>query len=64
VELLVNSIIGMVILIFDVGRGLLEWSDQALLSAAAMGTGAYLGTRIALAHYDRTVRARVVAGRS
>ena len=62
-ELLVNSIAGLVLLIFDVGRGLFAWSDDALLSAAAVGTGAYFGTRIALTRYDRTARSQAVPGR-
>lgn len=62
-ELLVNSIAGLVILIFDVVRGLFDSADEALLSAAAVAAGAYLGTRIALTRYDRVTRARAVPGR-
>ena len=52
-ELLVNSIAAWLILIFDVVRGLFEWADNALLAAAAVAFGAYLGTRMALTHFDR-----------
>ena len=62
-ELLVNSVAGLVLLVFDIGRGLFAWSDDALLSGAAVGTGAYLGTRIALTRYDRTVRSQALPGR-
>jgi len=55
-ELLISSIVGWVFLIFDAVRGLLEWSDKALLVAAAVGGGAYLGTRMALNRLDRPVR--------
>ena len=61
-ELLVNSVVGMVLLVFDIGRGLFAWSDDALVSAAAVGTGAYARTRIALTRYDRMVRSRAVPG--
>lgn len=62
-ELLVNSIVGWVILVFDVVRGLFEWSDQALLVAVAVAAGAYLGTRTALHHDDRSDRVRAVPER-
>jgi uncharacterized membrane protein YfcA len=62
-ELLVNSIAGVVILVFDLVRGLFEWSDKALLVAAAVAAGAYLGTRFALDRYDGPVRDRVVPER-
>ena len=62
-ELLLNSIAGLVILIFDGVLGLFDRSDNALLSAVAVSAGAYLGTRIALSHYDRVVRSRAVPGR-
>ena len=62
-ELLVNSIAGLVVLIFDAVLGLFAWSDDALLSAVAVAAGAYLGTRIALTRYDRVVRSRAVPGR-
>jgi uncharacterized membrane protein YfcA len=52
VELLVNSITGLLIFIFDLVRGLFEWADKALLAAAAVAIGAYLGTRMALTHFD------------
>jgi uncharacterized membrane protein YfcA len=51
-ELLVNSIAAWLILIFDVIRGLFEWADKALLAAAGVAIGAYLGTRMALTHFD------------
>ena len=59
-ELLVNSIVGWTILIFDGIRGLFEWADKALLVALAVAAGAYLGTRMALNHYDGPVRAQAV----
>lgn len=62
-ELLVNSIAGLIILIVDAGRGLFAWSDDALLAAVAVAAGAYFGTRIALTRYDRVVRSRAVPGR-
>ena len=51
-ELLVNSIIGWMILIVDSVRALFGWADKALLVAVAVAIGAYLGTRVALNHYD------------
>jgi hypothetical protein len=54
VELLVNSLIGMVLLVFDVVRGLFEWGDKALLVGVAVAAGAYFGTRAALAGHDRS----------
>ena len=51
-ELLVNSIAGWLILMFDLIRGLFEWADKALLVAAAVALGAYLGTRMALTRFD------------
>ena len=60
-ELLVNSMIGWALLIFGVVRGLLEWSDKALLAAAAVAAGAYLGTRLALNRFDGPVRGQAVA---
>lgn len=48
VELLVNSLIGMVLLVFDVIRGVFGWADKALLIGASVAAGAYLGTRSAL----------------
>jgi hypothetical protein len=62
-ELLVNSIAGLVLLMVDVVRGLFQSSDDALLAAAAVAAGAYVGTRIALTRYDRVVRSRAVPGR-
>ena len=59
-ELLVNSIAGLVILIFDLVRGFFEWSDKALLAAAGVAVGAYLGTRLALQHFDGPVASRAV----
>ena len=53
-ELLVNSLAGLVLLVFDVLRGLAEWGDKALLIGGAVGAGAYLGTRAALTRHDRT----------
>ena len=49
-ELLVNSIVGLVLLVFDVTRGLLDWADKALLIGAAVAAGTYLGMRMALTH--------------
>ena len=46
-ELLVNSLVGMVLLVFDVIRGLLGWGDKALLVGGAVAGGAYFGTRAA-----------------
>jgi uncharacterized membrane protein YfcA len=54
VELLVNSLIGLVLLVFGVFRGLLQWGDKALLVGVAVAVGAYLGTRAALTRHDRT----------
>jgi hypothetical protein len=48
-ELLVNSVVGLVLLVFDVVRGLLEWSGKAVLTGIAVAAGAYLGTLMALA---------------
>jgi hypothetical protein len=62
-ELLVNSIAGLVLLMVDVVRGLFQSSDDALLAAAAVAAGAYVGTQIALTRYDRVVRSRAVPGR-
>ena len=62
-ELLVNSILGWVILIFDGVRSLFGWADKALLVAVAVAVGAYLGTRMALNHYDGPVTARAVPER-
>jgi hypothetical protein len=59
-ELLVNSIAALLILIFDLLRSLFEWADKALLAAAAVAVGAYLGTRMALTHFD----GRPLSGRS
>ena len=56
-ELLVNSLIGMVLLVFDVIRGVFEWGDKALLIGAAAAAGAYLGTRTALTHHEQTTAA-------
>lgn len=56
-ELLVNSLIGLVLLVFDVIRGVFEWSDKALLLGGAVAAGAYLGTRTALNHHQRTTAA-------
>lgn len=61
-ELLVDSIAGLVILVFDAVRGLFDSADDALLAAVAVAAGAYLGTRIALTRYDRVVRGRAVPG--
>jgi hypothetical protein len=54
VELLVNSLIGLVLLVFGVFRGVLEWGDKALLAGVAVAAGAYFGTRAALARHDRS----------
>jgi hypothetical protein len=62
-EFLVNSMLGWAILIFGLVRGLFEWADKALLAAAAVAAGAYLGTRIALTRYDGPVRGRAIPGR-
>ncbi|MCA1841906.1 MAG: hypothetical protein LC792_01695 [Actinobacteria bacterium] len=60
-ELLVSSILPrLAILIFAVVRGLFEWADKALLAAAAVAIGAYLGARVALSHFDGAVRARSI----
>ena len=53
-ELLVNSLVGMVLLVFDVIRGLLEWGDKALLIGVAVAVGAYFGTRAAIGRSDRS----------
>jgi uncharacterized membrane protein YfcA len=47
-EALVNAVIGLVLLVFDVVRGLLEWSDKALVVGVAVAAGTYLGMRLAL----------------
>jgi uncharacterized membrane protein YfcA len=62
-ELLVNSVIGWGMLIIDGVRGLFEWADKALVVALAVAIGAYLGTRVALNHYDGPVPARAVPER-
>lgn len=49
-EALVNGLVGLVLLVFDVLRGLVEWGDKALLVGAAVAVGAYLGVRLALTH--------------
>ena len=56
-ELLVNSLIGMVLLIFDLVRGLFEWADKALLIGGAVAAGAYFGTRLALTRHHRSAPA-------
>ena len=56
-ELLVNSLIGMVLLVFDVIRGLFEWGDKALLIGVTVAAGAYYGTRAALTRHDHSVSA-------
>jgi hypothetical protein len=50
-ELVVNSIVGLVLLVFDVVQGLLGWADRALLTGAAVAVGTYLGMRFALTHH-------------
>ena len=50
-EFVVNSILGLVLLIFDVTRGLLGWADQTLLIGVAVAGGTYLGMRLALTHH-------------
>jgi hypothetical protein len=44
-ELLVNSIAGLLILIFDGARSVVERSNKALLAPPAVTVGAYVGTR-------------------
>ncbi|MCA1841908.1 MAG: hypothetical protein LC792_01705 [Actinobacteria bacterium] len=61
--LLVNWILFRVTLILAAVRGTFEWADQALLAAAAVAIGAYLGARIALTHYDGPIRGRAVTSR-
>ncbi len=56
-ELLVNSLIGMVLLVFDVIRGVFEWADKALLIGMAVAAGTYLGTRTALSRHQHTTAA-------
>ncbi len=56
-EFLMNSLVGLVLMVFDVIRGLLEWGDKALLLAAAVAAGAYVGTRATLAWLERTASA-------
>jgi uncharacterized membrane protein YfcA len=51
-EIVVNSIIGLLVLIFDVLRAVLGWGDKALLVALGAGAGAYLGVRAALVRHD------------
>jgi uncharacterized membrane protein YfcA len=59
VELLVNSLIANVLLIFDVIRGVFEWGDKALLVGAAVAAGAYFGTRAAISRDHRSVADRI-----
>lgn len=56
-ELLVNSLVGLVLLVFDVIRGVFEWGDKALLLGGAVAAGAYLGTRTAFSRHERTTAA-------
>ncbi len=53
-EYVVNSLIGSLLLVFEVVRGLLEWGDKALLTGAGAGAGAYLGVRAALVRHADT----------
>lgn len=46
-EALVNYLIGVAVLVFDLVRGLLEWGGKALLIGLGAGVGAYLGVRSA-----------------
>lgn len=56
-EVLVNYVIGILVLVYDVVRGLLEWGDKALLTAGGAGAGAYFGVRAALVrHAEATSR--------
>jgi len=59
VELLVNSLIGLVLLAFGVIRGLFEWADKALLVGVAVAAGAYFGTRAGLGGNIGVPQARV-----
>lgn len=56
-EALVNGLIGVVVLVYDLVRGLFEWGDKAILTGA--GVGAYFGVRAAHArHADTAVTSR------
>jgi uncharacterized membrane protein YfcA len=57
-ELLVNTLIGILVLIFDVVRGLLEWGGKALLTGLGAGAGAYFGVRAAHAGHADTAGMR------
>ena len=57
-EPLVNGLIGVVILLYDLIRGLLEWGDKALLTGAGAGVGAYFGIRAAHARHADTADLR------
>jgi len=46
-EALVNGLIGVVVLVYDLIRGLLEWGDKAVLTGVGAGVGAYFGVRAA-----------------
>lgn len=58
-EPLVNSLIGVVVLVYDLVRGLFEWGDKALLTGVGAGAGAYFGVRTAhVRHTETTGRSR------
>lgn len=61
-EPLVNSLIGLALLVFDLLRGLLEWGDNALLIGGAVTAGAYLGTRAALTRHGHMTEFVVLGG--
>lgn len=58
-ETLVNSLIGVAVLVYDLVRGLFEWGGKAILTGVGAGAGAYLGVRTAhLRHAETTGRSR------
>lgn len=49
-EPVVNSVLGVLILMYDLVRGLLDWGGGAILTGLLTGAGAYLGVRAAHQH--------------